>query len=117
VWCLQANKQTPLACARLPCLPAQSTSATSNVLVLFSSSAAALAFLLEGRVKLNYAAVFCCVASTASLVGLYFMGRLVKASGRPSIVVLVLAGIMGAGAVCSATFGHIHATDGFKSIC
>ena len=54
-----------------------------------------------------------CVAAA----GLVASSRLVASSGRPSIVVLVLACIMAAGAVCSAAFGHIRAADGFKSIC
>lgn len=99
----------------------QSTSATSNILVFMSSSSAALAFFLNGRVPLQYAAVFCSVCGTASLLGLTGVGRLVKASGRPSIVVLLLALIMGAGAVCSGVFGYLdayqHGDVGFKSIC
>ena len=86
-----------------------------------SSSSAALAFLLEGRVPLQYAAVFCSVCGTASLLGLTGVGRLVKASGRPSIIVLLLALIMGGGGVCSAVFGYMDAwksgQTGFKSIC
>lgn len=110
-----------------PCVPLplslQSTSATSNILVFMSSSSAALAFLLEGRVPLQYAAVFCSVCGTASLLGLTGVGRLVKASGRPSIVVLLLALIMGAGGACSAVFGYMDAWEqgqgqaGFKNIC
>lgn len=110
-----------LVCGACTLFPAQSTSATSNILVFMSSSSAALAFLLEGRVQLQYAAVFCSVAGTASLLGLTGVGRLVKASGRPSIVVLLLAFIMGAGGLCSAVFGYLdawqHGETGFKSIC
>lgn len=99
----------------------QSTSATSNILVFMSSSTAALAFFLEGRVPLQYAAVFSSVCGTASLLGLTAVGRLVKGTGRPSIVVLLLAFIMGAGGLCSAVFGYLdawqHGDVGFKSIC
>lgn len=85
------------------------------------SSSAALAFVLEGRVPLQYAAVFCSVCGAASLLGLTGVGRLVKASGRPSIVVLLLAGIMGIGGLCSGVFGYWdawqHGDSGFKNIC
>lgn len=102
----------------------QSASATSNILVFFCSSSATLAFLLDGRVDLQYSAVYCVVCGAASLTGLTLFGRVVKASGRPSIVVLLLAFIMGAGAACSGVFGYIeawqqaqHGAAGWKSIC
>lgn len=101
-----------------------SSSATSNVLVFVCSSSATLAFLLDGRVNAAYSEVYCAVCCAASLVGLTVMGRLVARSGRPSIVVLLLAFIMGSGALCSGVFGYIDAwhqaqegTGGFKNIC
>lgn len=125
--------QAPACCADMCCAvprvsppftttaTQQSTSATSNILVFMSSSSAALAFLLEGRVPLQYAAVFCSVCGAASLAGLTVVGRLVKASGRPSIVVLLLACIMGGGGLCSGVFGYLdawrHAETGFQKIC
>jgi Sulfite exporter TauE/SafE len=87
----------------------QSASATSNVLVFFCSSAATLAFMLAGRVSVGYAGVYGVVCGVASLTGLTLCGRLVAATGRPSIVVLLLAAIMGIGAVCSGVFGALDA--------
>ncbi|WIA29116.1 hypothetical protein OEZ86_011627 [Tetradesmus obliquus] len=102
----------------------QAASATSNILVFFCSSSATLAFFLAGRVNLQLSAVYCLVCGVASLVGLTLFGRLVKASGRPSIVVLLLAFIMVSGAVCSGVFGYLDAwrqwqegTGGWKSVC
>lgn len=101
-----------------------STSATSNILVFMCSSSATLAFLLDGRVNVQYSEVYCAVCGAASLIGLTVMGKLVAKSGRPSIVVLMLAFIMGSGALCSGVFGYIDAwhqaqegTGGFNSIC
>jgi hypothetical protein len=102
----------------------QAASATSNILVFFCSSSATLAFFLAGRVDLQLSAVYCLVCGVASLVGLTVFGRVVKASGRPSIVVLLLAFIMVSGAVCSGVFGYLDAwhqwqegTGGWKSVC
>lgn len=103
----------------------QAASATSNILVFMCSSSAALSFLLEGRVKVDYAAAYCLAGGAASLIGLTLVGRAVKASGRPSIVVLLLAGIMGVGGLVSGVFGYLDAWEqlaggggaGFKSIC
>jgi uncharacterized membrane protein YfcA len=102
-----------------------SASATSNILVFMASSIAAFNFLLDGRVNLQYAAVYCTACAASSLVGLTLVGQMVKASGRPSLVVLLLAFIMGAGAACSGVFGYLDAWNqqqagegiGFKSIC
>jgi hypothetical protein len=90
------------------------------------SSAAALAFLLSGRLETNYAAVYCSACGVASVIGLTLVGRLVKATGHPSVIVLLLAFIMGAGGLVSGILGFMDAwrqhqtgggADGFKSIC
>lgn len=101
-----------------------SGSATSNVLVFMSSSSATVAFLLDGRVNVPYSEVYCAVCGAASLIGLTVMGKLVAKSGRPSIIVLLLAFIMSSGALCSGLFGYLDAwhqaqdgTAGFSSIC
>eukprot|EP00775_Hariotina_reticulata_P013716 gene13716-13838_t len=58
-----------------------SASATSNILVFMASSIAAFNFLLDGRVNLQYAAIYCSVCAASSLAGLTLVGKMVKASG------------------------------------
>eukprot|EP00878_Enallax_costatus_P032846 GHUV01036151.1.p1 GENE.GHUV01036151.1~~GHUV01036151.1.p1 ORF type:complete len:203 (-),score=53.44 GHUV01036151.1:277-885(-) len=101
-----------------------SSSATSNILVFMCSSSATVAFMLDGRVNVQYSEVYCAVCGAASLIGLTVMGKVVAKSGRPSIIVLLLAFIMASGALCSGVFGYIDAwnqardgTGGFSSIC
>jgi FtsH-binding integral membrane protein len=104
----------------------QAATATSNILVFMCSSAAALVYLLSGRLETNYAAVYCSVCGAASVMGLTVVGRVIKATGHPSVVVLLLAFIMGAGGLVSGILGFMDAwekhqsgggADGFKSIC
>lgn len=73
---------------------AQITAATSALVVLFSSSSAVVQFFLLGRIPVYYALAFGGVCICASLMGVVVVGRLVKRSGRPSIIALILAGLI-----------------------
>lgn len=77
------------------------TAATSAVVVLFSSSSAAAQFALLGRIPIAYALLFGAVCFAASVAGVVAVSRAVRATGRPSVVVLVLAAVI---LVCSAVF-------------
>lgn len=95
------------------------------VLVFISSSAATLSFLMEGRLVLGYALVFALAAAAGSLSGVTLVAALVRRTGRPSSIILLLAGCMAAGALLSAVFGgmdvmaSIQDNDGLhpRSIC
>lgn len=80
-------------------------SATSGLLVLFSSSIAVLSFGAAGRLPLPWAAVFGPACLAAAFVGTFIVGRWVRRSGRASALVLLLACIMGAGAAVTAAVG------------
>ena len=60
----------------------QAAAATSTLMVLFSSSSAALSFGFGHQLNLHYAMVFglCCMC--ASLAGVLLVQRLVKRSGK-----------------------------------
>lgn len=60
-------------------------------MVLFSSSSAALQFVLMGHIPVWYALVFGGTCMVASLTGVLVVGKAVRRSGRPSIIVLMLA--------------------------
>ena len=80
----------------------QAACATSSIMILFSASAATLAFAAAGRLNLQYAAVFGSTCLAAALLGTFLIGRAVRRSGHASLVVLLLAGIIGVGAACTA---------------
>ncbi len=73
----------------------QASSATSGVMVLFSASVAAVSFAASGRLNVPYAALFGGACLAAAFLGVVVVGRLVKRSGRASLIVLLLAAIMG----------------------
>ncbi|EFJ52610.1 hypothetical protein VOLCADRAFT_85767 [Volvox carteri f. nagariensis] len=102
----------------------QVTAASSGAMVLFSSSAALIQFVLLHRLNTDYALVFGAASLVAGLVGTQTVSGAIKRSGRPSIVVLALAGVMGIGTVCVAAFGLRNAAGqlrrgdlGFAGIC
>lgn len=73
----------------------QVSSATSGLMVLFSASLAALSFAAAGRLNTPHAAVFAAVCLAAAFCGVLLVSRAVRRSGRASIVVALLACIMG----------------------
>ncbi|GLI67502.1 hypothetical protein VaNZ11_011704 [Volvox africanus] len=102
----------------------QVTAASSGAMVLFSSSAALIQFALLHRLNGAYAGVFAAASLVAGVAGTHAVARAIKRSGRPSIVVLALAGVMGIGTVCVAIFGLHQAANqlrtgelGFAGIC
>ena len=80
-------------------------SATSGLLVLFSSSIAVLSFAAAGRLPLPWAALFAPACLSAAFVGTFVVGRWIRRSGHTSSLVLLLAGIMAAGAAVTAIVG------------
>lgn len=93
----------------------QSASATSGLLVLFSASTAVLAFAAAGRLNLQYAAVFGSTCFVAAALGTFLIGRAVRRSGRASLLVLILAGIIAAGAVVTTAFSGVQAVRDLAS--
>ncbi|CAL8469952.1 g9494 [Coccomyxa elongata] len=99
--------------------------ATSTLMVLFSSSSAALSFGFSHLLNAQFALVFglCCMG--ASLMGVLLISRIVERSGKASIIVFLLALVIGTGATLTAAFGgrfavqdlvH-HRNIGFSSLC
>ena len=82
----------------------QAASATSALLVLFSASSAVISFAAAGRLNLPYAALFGCACLVSAAAGTFLIGRAVRRSGRASVLVVLLAGCVGAGAL--ATLGY-----------
>ncbi len=84
-------------------------------MVLFSSSCALLQFALLGKLNTQYAVIFGASSVVASLVGTFAVSGTVRRSGRPSVVVLALAGVMALGCVSVAGFGMMRAVQDIKA--
>lgn len=89
--------------------------ATSTLMVLFSASTAALAFGFEGVLNVTYALIFGIGCFIASLLGVWIVGRIVRRSGRPSYVVIILAVVIALGAILTGVFGGRKAILALKS--
>lgn len=86
----------------------QVATATANLLILFSSSSATLAWGMGDMLNYQYAAVYFSVCVVGAFTGLYVIGGYVKRSGRNSALVLLLAGIMAGGALLTGIFVGIE---------
>ncbi|BDA43733.1 Sulfite exporter TauE/SafE family protein 3 [Coccomyxa sp. Obi] len=103
----------------------QVTASTSVLMILFTSSAISLSFYFQGLLNTSYAVVIAPLCFVSSLIGVTLVGRIIRASGRVSIIVLLLSGLIIVGTVLTAVFGGIRAIDnirngapiGFKHFC
>ena len=94
-------------------------------MILFSSSTISLSYLFNGMLNTHYAVVFAPICFVASLIGVIVVGRLVKQTGRTSILIMILTFLIAMGTVLSAVFGGRKAIDdirhhrhvGFQSFC
>lgn len=98
---------------------------TAVLMILFSSSTISLSYLFNGMLNTHYAVVFAPICFVASLVGVTVVGRLVKRTGRSSILIIILTFLIAVGTVLSAFFGGSKAIDdirhhrniGFRPFC
>lgn len=103
----------------------QVTASTAVLMILFSSSAIALSLSFQGLLNHSYALAFAPVCFLASLVGVTLIGRVVRQSGRASIIVIILTVVITAGTVVTGVFGGIRSYEqivnggdiGFHPIC
>ncbi len=72
--------------------------------MFFSASTAVLMFGAAGRINLAYASVFGVACLVAACLGTFLISRAVRRSGLASSVVLLLAAVIGLGALCTAIF-------------
>lgn len=66
------------------------SSATSNFLVLFTSSSTAIQFLLLGMMRMDYGVVFVIVSSVGSFLGTIIIQKILAKTGRYSYLIFTL---------------------------
>ena len=84
---------------------AKVAAATSNLMVLFSSSAAAIVYGLSGDLNLQVSLIFGFSCAVASLVGVFLISRAIDKSGKASIIVFLLSSIIAIGALMTGILG------------
>lgn len=105
-------------------LPEIST-ATSSSLVFFTSSIAVIVFASGGAIDPEYGGFLFALAFVGSLIGVLVIKRIVTRSGRTSILVLLLAIILGLAAFIIVLYGSLRMSGnegqtpgwGFRSFC
>ncbi|KAF4707298.1 hypothetical protein FOZ63_000071, partial [Perkinsus olseni] len=103
-------------------LPQVST-ATTATLIVFTSSSAALVFIMAGLVPWDYAVVYFSAAFVGTLVGKTIIDTIVRRRGLTALLILLLAGIIAFAAIMVTVAGLIKYADrewhleGFSSPC
>ena len=92
----------------------QVVASTSVLMILFSSSTISLSYFFNGTLNTHYALVFAPICFVASLVGVTVVGRIVKKTGRSSILIFILTFLIAVGTLLSAVFGGRKAYDDIK---
>ncbi|KAK9808711.1 hypothetical protein WJX72_002354 [[Myrmecia] bisecta] len=92
----------------------QVSAATSTLMVLFSGSSAALSFGFDHALNLQYALIFGLGCFATSFVGVIVVARIIKKSGKASLLVMLLAGIIATGALFTAVFAGRKAIVALK---
>jgi hypothetical protein len=82
---------------------------------------------MEGRLIFSYAAAFAGCAAAGSVAGFLFVAGALRRSVRPSLLILVMAAVVGCGAALTAVLGGWDVMEdvwrkgdkfgGFASIC
>ncbi|KAI8465857.1 MAG: hypothetical protein J3K34DRAFT_461192 [Monoraphidium minutum] len=67
----------------------QVQAATCKVVLLISTAASSLSLLVAGTLPLTYGLVYGFINLAAAPVGIYLMDRVIKATGRPSLLVIL----------------------------
>ncbi|CAG9463682.1 unnamed protein product [Pedinophyceae sp. YPF-701] len=97
-------------------LPPQVAAASSALVVLLSSSAASIQFFASGHMPLGYSVVYGAICFVASVVGIMLIRVAVKATGRASVIVLVLGGIMAACVLVIVATSYADIYDGIAGL-
>ena len=92
----------------------QVTASTAVLMILFSSSSIALSLAFQGILNVSYAQVFAPLCFVFSLLGVTLVGRIVRKSGRTSIIVFILTGLIVVGTILTAVFGGVKAVHNIQ---
>lgn len=102
----------------------QVVASTAVLMILFSSSSIALSLNFIGLLNQHFAAIFAPLAFACSLLGVLIVGRIIRKTGRTSIIILILAFLIIIGAISTLIFGGLRAEKkllagdfGFKPFC
>mmetsp|Transcript_31371 Transcript_31371/g.51912 ORF Transcript_31371/g.51912 Transcript_31371/m.51912 type:complete len:319 (+) Transcript_31371:693-1649(+) len=101
------------------------SSATSSFMILFTSAAAASQYALFGALRPHYGAMMFCIGFVGTICGQWGLGYLLTRWKKQSLIVLVIALVIGISAVMMGIIGVINFLQGldkgeyqgFQSVC
>jgi uncharacterized membrane protein YfcA len=78
---------------------------TNMYMVMFTSGASTFQYVLVGEIRYQYALVGGVLGMIGTVFAVKYIAKAVKATGKSSILVFILAGVMGASAIAIPVFG------------
>ena len=93
----------------------QVSAGTSSFMVLFTSSATSLQFLILGQLRLDYAGFLLPFCFFGAFLGVIVVKRVVRKYGRTSVIVFALAVVMGTSGVLIPSFGIVGVIKDFSA--
>ncbi|VAH83335.1 unnamed protein product [Triticum turgidum subsp. durum] len=88
-------------------IPPQTAAATSSFMVLFCASMSMVQFILLGMDGIGEASVYAGICFVASIAGVVLIERVVRKSGRVSMIVFLVTAIMALSTVIVTCFGAL----------
>nr|BAJ91101.1 predicted protein [Hordeum vulgare subsp. vulgare] len=88
-------------------IPPQTAAATSSFMVLFCASMSMVQFILLGMDGVGEASVYAGICFVASIAGVVLIERVVRKSGRVSMIVFLVTAIMALSTVIVTCFGAL----------
>lgn len=88
-------------------IPPQTAAATSSFMVLFCASMSMVQFILLGMNGIGEASVYAGICFVASIAGVVLIERVVRKSGRVSMIVFLVTAIMALSTVIVTCFGAL----------
>lgn len=93
----------------------QVTAATSGFIVVFSASMSVVQYWIMGRVPVNWALTAAALSALFSAVGILVVQRILNKYGRASLIVFVVAFVIGISAILMGSLGGLHVWQQFQS--
>ena len=103
----------------------QVASATSSFMIFFTALSATLQYAMLGDIRLGYACVLFVAGLIGTAVGQWAIGAMLRRSGRQSLIVLLIAFIIGGSTVVMSILGTLNfvaeirqgKSQGFRPLC
>ena len=91
------------------------SSATGMYMVMLATLSSSILFIMEGRMLYDYAIFLGIFMCFATYIGIKVVDKAIKKYGRPSILVLILAGVIVLGTIITPALGIFQVIDDYET--